>query len=175
MGGRRVGIAVGGETEARLMTTCFRGRQFALAGNFFRWESSVELFGDDFVATEIAKYVTDPGFEPAWANSLTIGYRAAVGWTSTVKRSLVPDADLEPFQPNRRSTALIVRPGRRLAPLTRYLTVIFQKPTLYLNQTTLVVRSVYPDEDVGELRGDLTEREGIVFFAWTNPGEPVPS
>jgi hypothetical protein len=32
---------------------------------------------------------------------------------------------------------------------------------------------MYPGPDIGELVGDVSARENVVFFDWNHPGEPI--
>jgi hypothetical protein len=61
--------------------------------------------------------------------------------------------------------------ARYKAPLTNKLTVVFEFQLATEDRPHLmIVHSLYPGEDIGELSGDITENEGRVFFDWDHPG-----
>jgi len=100
---------------------------------------------------------------------------ALVGRSSTGKLADYPAEALVPYQPNKRSQALRIRPERRdiLAPPTCILTIVYQrKPPDDEGRQVVIVHSLYPGPDIGQLRGDITAREGVVFFYWEHPGQP---
>jgi len=35
----------------------------------------------------------------------------------------------------------------------------------------VVIKSIYPGNDIGDLEGNITKREGVVFFDSNHPGE----
>lgn len=160
------------KTKERLQTTCFRGRDQKLAGNFKLWESVEDMFEGS-----ILNKVTDDVWEQ-WehgvfgTHSVTFEMPIHVGWESTVSRDKYSMDDLEDFSPNKRSSALRIRPGRteHLAPLTRDITIVYQLEE-QRGAAKVTIWSMYPGVDIGELDGDITEREGRVFFDWNHPGE----
>lgn len=97
-----------------------------------------------------------------------------VGWSGVVSLDRVCDEWLECFEPNRRSTAKQVKAESKiLAPLTNIVTVVY---SLHFNggAPKVVIHSLYPGQDVGKLKGDITSREGVAFFGWEHPGAPLP-
>ncbi len=171
--GYRVTVVVRYDVEERLKTTCFRGGVNRLAGNFFRWNDIKEFFRDKFIIQELADEVADAFENSAPGNlSAEIEYKDFVGWDSTNKMSNFSHEQLEWFRPNRRSRALRVRPELAdvLAPKTKKITFVYELKR-EAGQPTAVIWSIYPGEDVGELNGDITEREKVVFYDWNHLGE----
>lgn len=160
------------KTEERLKTTCFRGRNQKLAGNFKLWESVEEMFK----SSAINELKDD--FWEQWrkcefgTHSVTIEMPVHIGWESTANKDKYPMDTLEEFCPNRRSTALRIRSNRteHLAPLTKDITIVYQLED-QRGEPKVTIWSLYPGDDIGELVGDITQREGRVFFDWNHPGE----
>ena len=97
-----------------------------------------------------------------------------VGWPGTDELTKYKPEDLEEFSPNRHSKALRVKKDRLdlLVPLTNFVTLVYElRPERY--QTAIIVHSMYPGKDIGELHGNITEREKVVFFDWDHPGVPI--
>jgi hypothetical protein len=157
----------------RLAGTCFRGPESTTAGNFTRWNSIEEMFNDDLVFSQFVRRVEEIARrdEDDGTYSFTIEYDTVVGWASTADRRGYKDEDLVVFRPNRKSAALRVKPDRTelRAPKTRFITFVFEYK-IERDGPAAVIHSVYPGEDIGELRGNISEREDIVFFSWEHPG-----
>ncbi len=173
--GLTVAFIVRSVTENRLSTTCFRGPDKKLAGNFSVFRSASEAF-----KTQDVDWF--PGFIDDIRQMLERGESTAsysfdkgfnVGWSGTAKISQYQPEDMEYFEPNRRSRALRVKTDRRdlCAPLTSVITLVYEV-RLEGNLVGVVIHSIYPGEDIGELKGDVSAREGIVFFDWNHPGQP---
>lgn len=167
-GGGWIRIVVRGRTSRRLETTCFRGRQHALAGNFSRWGSADELFHDPLVLRRLLRDCVDAEYG---TNRMSLRYDEFVGWSSVDQRFGYPDDALEEFHPNRVSVALRIKRERSeyLAPRTDWLTIIYELKQEDIGLVA-VIHSVYPGDDIGELSGDITEREGCIFFYWDARG-----
>ena len=170
--GGTVAIIAQKYTERRLQNTCFRGPERRLAGNFLRWRNLVQVLNDGIVLGQLMEAVENAILENERQNSLTVDYPEPVGWSSTDRLERYRPEDLEPFKLNKRSTALRLKADRThlAAPSTSFLTIIFEA-SLHDKPPAVVIRSVYPGEDIGELDGDLTAREKCVFFDWSHPGE----
>ncbi len=158
-------------TEKRLSGTCFCGQDVGFAGNFSRWASVRNLLGDPIVTRELLADLYERCLtKDLGTHSIEIDYHSMVGWSSTAPRGDYRAEDLEPFQPNRRSVALRVKSDTGfLAPRTSKLTIVFEFK-FECRLPVAVIHSIYPGKDVGELSGDVTEREGVVFFDWSHPG-----
>ncbi len=158
--------------EKRLETTCFRGRDVKRAGNFRVWGSIEEV-----MKGKVCNDLVDDALE-LWqkgdfgTHSLELQMAIEVGWESTAPESDFPVDMLEWFQPNKHSCAKRVRLNqtRRLTPLTRDLTIVYQLED-QRGEPKVTIWSIYPGVDIGELDGDITKREGRVFFDWNHPGE----
>lgn len=160
-------------TVKRLSKTCFRGPLLPLAGNFLLWSSVEEVFGDLGV---LAQFLDELGerllIQDIGTHSVCITHSTSVGWESTAPRENYSDDDLEQFPLNRKSVALRVKPTclHLLAPRTRQLTIVYEFK-FEGEFPVAVIHSIYPGKDIGELCGDVTAREGRIFFDWDHPGE----
>lgn len=171
------------ETLQRLSTTCFRGADARLAGNFFAWKDFAELFRDcrkDFLcfAQDVLKEVS-PRLKEGTQRSVTESYEfpaaRPVGWTSTDRIEKYREEELEPFNPNRHSIALRVKKefaSVRPAPMTRHVTVVaqFRRDRFHADAWCMFIRSIYPGHDVGELERNVSRREKLIFFDFQHPG-----
>ncbi|MCB9816652.1 hypothetical protein H6786_04625 [Candidatus Nomurabacteria bacterium] len=96
------------------------------------------------------------------------------GWSATIPVDPELRAQTEPFMLNAHAIAWRFRYNSDvLAPLTNEVTLVFsireQK-----NKLIILVHTMYPGADVGELDGDVTDRENVHFFDWDHPGEMLP-
>ncbi len=164
-------IVVRDKTIERLNGTCFRGPDVHKAGNFFRWHTMMSLLRDSFVSVEFINELTYRWKQGRLGSySVTLMHPEFVGWESTDILGLYLESELEEFAPNHHSNVLRVRSRvDRFSPRTREITLVYElkKEGTY---ATAVVYSVYPGKDIGKLDGDITEREGRVFFDWNHPG-----
>lgn len=170
--GARAEIVFPHDTQVRLRTTCFRGQSVQLAGNFSQWDSLEKLFQDTLVMESFLEEI-----DGAWlrrdfgTRSVCIVNKTPIGWESTAPLADYAPGDLEQFKPNRRSRGLRVKPTRTdlLAPRTDELTIVYEFKS-YGRRPLAIIRSVYPGVDVGNLVGDVTDREQRIFFLWSHPG-----
>lgn len=169
--GEMVTLVARQATEDRLQTTCFRGTELCLAGNFFRWSNLEQVVLDRFVLKTLLKTIETTIQDEHRVNSLTVSCPIPVGWTSTDRVAAYHSGDMERFKPSRRSRALRIRKDRQgiVAPQTNKLTLVYELRR-ERRGPVVVIHSVYPGPDIGELDGDLTAREGVVFFDWNHPG-----
>lgn len=166
----------------RLSKTCFRGSSVRAAGNFRLWDSFESLMADNKVLAlflgQLAETVADLDHRDLVTESFTLNYDSHVGWASTMSLSALPaDSKVQGFSLNKRGRGLKVVDPTVLAPLTTELTFIVsvQLETIRGKRRWLVfVQSVYPGRDIGELRGDVSDREGVVFFDFGTPGGDFP-
>ena len=162
------------EARDRLQGKSFRGTSIALAGNFCRWNNVRDLFSHIQVVAGFRTDVEQALSEHSRTNSVAIDCCEIIGWSSTDDLSRYHPDDLERFEPNRKSSGLRVklsRPDLR-APLTKLVTIVYElKEEGY--GVVAIIHSVYPGRDIGELHGDVTERESCVFFDWSHPGQPI--
>ncbi len=172
--GRMVNIIAPRETLDRLNGTCFRGKTSRWAGNFSRWNSLGVMLRDPQILDGLLENIEDSLPDKKGTFSFTITYPLPVGWESTAPRKDFPEEFLERFRPGKgkvERTALRVKPELKgiRAPKTHDITFIFN---LMEEESRLLVflRSVYPGHDIGELVGDITEREGRVFYDFKQPG-----
>ncbi len=165
-------IIVRNNTEARLRTKCFRGTTIKRAGNFFRWDSAESLFSDQEVLEQFLEELDDAWQDQDFGtHSVTITHPLFVGWEGTDELIYYSLDDLERFDLNRKSWGLRVKQerGHLLSPKTQELTIVFEFKR-EKERAVAVIHSLYPGCDVGELIGDVTEREQRVFFDWNHHG-----
>ena len=166
----------------RLSKTCFRGSSVRAAGNFRLWDSFESLMADNKVLAlflgQLAETVADLDHRDLVTESFTLEYGTHVGWASTMSMTALPaDSKVQGFSLNKRGKGLKVMDPTVLAPLTTELTFIvsIQLETIRGKRRWLVfVQSVYPGSDIGELRGNVSDREGVVFFDFGTPGGDFP-
>ncbi len=176
-----VHIVVPKNTEQRLAPLCFRKNQSQCAGNFRTWRHPLDVFCNSWVKDQFLAELYSLFQEGACElRSVTIELPEIIGWESTDLRERYPADALEEFRPGngkRERSALRVRLDRRefLAPMTRLLTTVFDfgADRNRNDEYVAVIRSLYPSEDIGPLEGDITTREGRVFFDWNHPGAPI--
>ncbi len=170
-----VAVIVRDQTKQRLAGTCFRGFPTERAGNFhIVWNDVHDVLNCDFIKEKLLISAHESLKEKRWSDSLHIDCENVIGWSGTDDLGKYKPEDLEPFNPNRRSTALRVRISRTdlLAPQTNFVTLVYEvRPEGH--QTAIIVHSMYPGKDIGELNANITEREKIVFFDWGHPGVPL--
>jgi hypothetical protein len=166
-----IAVIVRDRTKQRLSTTCFRGRPTARAGNFVLWTDVYHVFNDTLIYHHLIADALLAIQEKQYENSVCIDYGSTIGWSGTDTLDTYSSDDLEEFRPNHSSQALRVKAccTDKLAPKTSLLTVVYEIKH-ERNQVAVIVHSLYPGEDIGELRGNITEREKRVFFDWEHPG-----
>lgn len=160
------------ETRNRLMKRHFRKDRRNVAGNFMYWPNPNTVIRDP----RVRKHFTDDVLEAvrlrSKRNSVCIDLERPLGWESTDDLANYDEKDLELFEPNNKSIAFRVRTDRvdLLAPQTYCLTIVYE---IRVDQSRIavIVHSMYPGEDVGELRDNISEREKCVFFDWDHPGQ----
>ncbi|GEM_PF-1517120 len=169
----RVAFIVRRNAERRLNKRCFR-RSKRMAGNFIYWNGVSEVIRQHHVMNSLLVSVRDALAENCPENSTCTKVPWVVGWSSTDARHKYHPEDLETFTPNGKWWALRVKRNCRKfrAPATNQVTLVYEikrEP----RQTAVIVHSMYPGPDVGELVGDVTRREDRVFFDWNHPGQAV--
>lgn len=171
--GVNAAIIVRRATEERLQTKCFRGTSLALAGNFSRWSSADELFRDREVLEHFLAELNVMWEKQDFAtHSVSIVHSSPTGWESTDDAKKYVETDLEQFNLNRRSLGQRVHLSHKhlLAPKTSELTIVYEFKSED-GKAVAIVHSIYPGSDVGELNGDVTEREQRIFFDFNHPGQ----
>lgn len=167
-------IIVRDQTQERLAGTCFRGDPLNRAGIFSLWNDSWETLNDGLLTQYLVADARAALEKKSRTNSLCVKYFKTVGWSGTDDLEKYKPEDLETFNPNRHSCALRVKIGRKdlLAPVTNFVTLVYEIRQ-ERNQIAIIVHSMYPGKDIGELHGNITEREKVVFFDWDHPGVPI--
>lgn len=161
-------------TRIRLAGTCFRPTAEPLAGNFAHIRSVQDLLDAECgrVLADLAEDV-ERRFRASGRGTyrLQVQLDKHVGWASTAPIESIAPSELEEFRPNRRSRAKrVISTSAQRAPKTNLVTIVYQiekEP----RQIAALIHSVYPGPDVGELKGDVSDREGVAFFGWDHPGE----
>lgn len=166
-------IIVKAKTEERLRRTCFRDTFKPLAGKFIYWQTVHQVLTDAEVAELFTQELSEVWGERDFGIiGSTLQLSRNIGWESTDALDNYVKNELEIFKPNRRSTALRVKPScrNRLAPFTCEITIIYRF-ALIKNKPKVFIYSTYPGCDIGELKDNVTAREGRAFFDWNHPGE----
>ncbi len=173
--GSPASVVVRADTEARLRGTCFRGAQKRVAGNFSLWGNAYDLITDGHVHEQLLDDVLETAEEGSVKRivrrSVTIFHTEYVGWESTDDMGNYPEDVVEQYYHNPKCSWLRIIPGRRdiCAPRTNALTIVYEL-RFEKDGWVVIVWSIYPGVDVGKLKGNVTEREGRVFFDWNHPG-----
>ncbi len=160
----------------RLASTCFRGIKKKRAGNFCLWYNPHKMFSDcPYLASEIVDDAREAWSKESKTSSMPVECREIIGWSSTDNLSKYQqNGCLESFSLGNNARGLRIKKNRRdiLAPKTSVITLIYELKREQ-NQFVIVIHSMYPGPDIGELVGDVSEREKVVFFDWNHPGEPL--
>lgn len=165
-------FVVRNRTEDRLKKRCFR-IDTKRAGLFDRWSSAETLLRDPAIlrglAADVLECWNDGGVGLTYSVQITCD--RSVGWASTMPSDDIDFYDLECFELGR-GCALRVKLDRQhlRAPRTDDVTIVYELKEEY-GHPTAVVHSIYPGPDIGPLEGNITEREGVVFFDWDHPGQ----
>lgn len=176
--GTRVWASVADIAVQRLKGTCFRGTHRACAGNFSKWGNALDMFdGSEDVMDQLIEDVEQAVRAETWgANSVCMKLGYMVGWTATCARGTISEDVLEPFTlgKNGKASGLRVKLDAThiLAPQTDLATVIYElRSGRSSGSFQVIVWSIYPGPDVGEIQGNITERERQVFFDFNHPGQ----
>ena len=169
--GRKVVIRVRPDMEIRLKGKCFRGLYERKAGNFLNWRSASEVFRDPHILREFLRDVVDALVAGTQMNRVEILHHSNVGWSSTMPGTPRKPDYVEPFHPTRRSYAWRVKLDRTdiLAPRTDLATIVYELKRED-GRLVAIVQSIYPGPDVGEIEGNVSYRERVVFFDFSHPG-----
>lgn len=173
IGGKPVNIVMRESAERRIGENHFRGAGVRRAGNFFNWTCIGELFAEkDFIDAifEDASQAFKVGH--MGTSSFFYNFLCPVGWSSTAPLDNYRDEDLEEFAINKWSLGKRIKHNRTdlMAPKTTLVTVIYELKDEG-NKIVIVIHSLYPGVDIGELKGDVSRREKCIFFDWDHPGE----
>jgi len=176
--GHAVRLLLTNKAKGRLKGRCFRrdsqGDASRLAGNFFYWNSMADYFSDDLVIAGLLDEV-DYLIENAERGefSTTFTHDRCVGYESTSPLNLYTLDKLKRFKPNKRSTALKVKTSLTdiKAPSTNLVTVVYDFIPKGKEDAEFIINSMYPGVDIGDLCGNITNREERVFFDWNHPVE----
>lgn len=154
----------------RMSKTCFRGKSYALAGNFSLWGTAKEFLKDEEVVMLLREQFQEDFLQKKSGTcSCTIELENPVGWSSTLEQSECAGTDLalETRPLNNRATATFV--ANLEAPVTYHITVKYKIESA--DETAKVtIYSLYPGRDVGELEGNVSAREDVYFLDWDTPG-----
>ncbi len=191
IGSARVLILVPKHQAQRLQGKCFRvdannpngkRRNLRLAGNFRTAQTFEQVYKQiakkfnccvfDAIHAQI-KAEGERARQASFTESFEIEAGRPIGWSSTAPlKDFQPDQLID-FELNRGGWGKKVRfSAGVLAPLTATVTIIC---SIRYNQTVdewcVMVESLYPGKDIGELRGNISEAEGIAFFDFAHQGE----
>jgi len=174
--GQLVKVAMNDFVEKKRLATRFRGKTVAKSCNFSMWENPDEVFAEKFVRREILVLCERLFFEneAEITESICIECPTIIGWDATAPVENYNQDDLEHFDmPNGKSCALRVKTDRvhLRAPRTKMLTIICEFVRREGKLPRLNIVSMYPGVDIGDLEGNITEREKRVLFDFDHPGE----
>lgn len=159
---------------ARLGGTCFRKRGF-LAGNFLHWRKPGQFLWR--AGSRLWTVVRDELTKDSKGTfSCTLEFEELIGWSSTLEiEGLSAELTVETRELNKKAIALFLLPENRvLAKLTNQVTCVGElKETEHA--VNFVLYTIYPGRDVGELCGNVSKREKVVFLDWNTPGEVPPN
>lgn len=170
-------IIMPGHQIKRMQDKCFRPNDQALAGNFSLWETPQEMLCDYTVIHSLIQHGLEiwKSGDIGSTHSIQIEHEKLIGWSSTYPIGFYRDYMLEEFQVGKHATGLRVKAeyAGMSAPQSHIVTVVINVSETWgkNRQPKLTIHSCYPGKDVGELEGDVSKREGIVFFDWNHPGE----
>lgn len=167
------------KTDQLLKTTCFRSGLVVRAGNFSRWANPQQMFSDPEVIASFKEEVQDivsSEDDPQSTFGFTGLYPEVVGWASTVPASAVPQISFDRRKisdsPLKDAYADFVTDITMQAPQTRLYTIIYElkrRGREGENKWVAIIYLLYPGLDVGELQGDVSQRESRVFFDFAHP------
>lgn len=160
----------------RLKGTCFRGTHVKKGGNFGIWDDFAEFLSDPEVRSkltaEFEKMVERPTDEQL---RLELQFSRKVGWDSVMLKEDLKPGDLEQCftkQLSKRATALFLPTGYIDAPATEFVTMVMYMKFVD-GHWVFVISTMYPGADCGQLEGNMTEKEDLIWLDWENPGEPL--
>lgn len=160
-------------TEERLSTTHFRPADRPLAGNFALLRNARQLLlaGASESLVEHAHSSLTAGLH---RNRVTIKAPELIGWSGTDCWNGYNVGAVEYFEPSPRSVGLRVKRHRYdiEAPATNLITMAYEVKN-ERGTVVIVIHTIYPGPDVGQLRGDVSAKNNCVFFDWDHPGEPI--
>lgn len=167
-----IGIAVRLEAEQRISEKRFKGKSVPVAGNFSRWGSLYELMRDVKALSSLCAELENAyNVSEFGTHSFEVEFEDFIGWSNTDDLEIYNEDDLEEFNPNRKSVGYRVRMDRTRikAPKTKVVTFVYEfrdEPAL----PVAVIHSIYPGNDIGEVRGEISKDLSIVFFDYNHPG-----
>ncbi len=155
----------------RLMKISFRGQSTRRAWNT-TWRSPEIWLQDPQTClqmdAEILMIVTNLRIpeEKKVMLRMRLEYERPIGWSSTDDLSRYDLADYEEFAPDKHSVVLRIKSsrGKLKAPRTDVMTVIYELEFKPGTGWVATIQDAYPGNDVGEPKGNVSERENRVFF-----------
>lgn len=163
--------------KKRLKGTCFRDTNEPLAGNFRLWRRVSSIFNDRTINDKFRQQLEQimKSDDRCGTHSFCVDYGRYVGWESTAPRDDYDPEDLEYFESgNGRWEAFRVKTNLTEieAPATSTITFVVEIKDEE-GEYVAIIHSIYPGEDIGDLDGDITERENRIFFDWNHPGVAI--
>ncbi len=159
----------------------FRGHSLRNAANFSRWETPYAALGDyrfrEIFHQICAEIAADLERDPPKNNSgydqrFIVPFPGIVGWSGTVPRDYVNGAELEEFKINKHATGLMVMDSEPLAPITSLVSCStrFRLHEADPANRVIMLYSLAPGPSIGELDGNVSKREDVVFFDFGHRG-----
>jgi hypothetical protein len=201
--GAPVEIVINDRTFRRLQSTCFREGGYAGSFVHWRSLEEVlrnPTVREQLLAEALKVIERNEGTRQRdrGTQEVTLEAGAVIGWGSTTppltenrafrkywsaiadevwdtSQPLPPKVrkKVESFQPNNFSIAwCFKKDAGMLAPQTSLLTMHY-KIFLEKGRWRIKVRALYPGPNLGRIAGRPSEEKGIIFFYWSNPGDPI--
>lgn len=163
-------------TRKRLYQHHFRPVRTPAASHFKTWRSVPDVITQDSsVSRDLLEDIGNAYAESGeGVYSVTLTHSESVGWeTSAPLITFQPD-ELETFWLRPNASALRVRQatGKHKAPETRHVTIVYEimRDRERSGGLFVLLHDLYPGIDLGELKGNITEREKRVFYRFDHPG-----
>jgi hypothetical protein len=149
----------------------FRGKHVAKAGNFSRWNDVNDFFGHPEVGGAFKRIIGEFIDADSVKRVLrfTIIFSEVVGWSRTIAQDRLPAPDTELREINSDAEGFFVTDKTIGAPMTNSVNVVC-KMSRDGNLWKAVVCMVSPGPTPGELKGNVSIREEILFFDLDHPG-----
>lgn len=172
--GRNTILVMRHNTVTRLASTCFHGVRKALAGNLAWWMTPATFFSDIRIAEKVwARIERHISAGSIRTQREEIEFDFHIGWSSTDDIQYYDTDSIEPFAPTQKWCGMrVLNDCGCTAPLTTFLTLVFEIKYEH-DGVIVIVHTMYPGRDVGELRGDMSESKQIVFFDFDHEGQPL--
>lgn len=173
--GEKVEVVTAGPTGRRLTCTCFRGSSCRQAGNFFRWSCFGEFISDPFVLSQLLPILKELVKQELvnYSHRHELEFDFDVGWDRIIEFDELTAEQFDTCEElplNRRGDVALHLPDNLIkAPRTNVLTIVLTMR--HIGHWQFGIWDIYPGEDAGEVKGDMSDEHGYIYLRWSNPGE----